>query len=602
MEEERKWIDVILKTSDIYNYVQKRTLETDKKRKRVLDYLNLLKSYSNRCIRNRGSRFERLYRNIFFYRKYVIKEKDIPESYFKSYIERAQREGKEFTLEDKEQIKQKVIYDQKRTLDEWIDYFLYGNGRFFEMYKQFWAFQGLQKLGNLNKETMTFGKKNKNTVNPIASLDEAALEKAINLMERYISDGCVIDDIKEGFNSYNFKKLYEYSLKAVLKNRENKTTEGIWKKYGKDSDYKALMNDIRGSYTGWCTERDSWAKDYLSKGDMYIYYTKDVNGNYVQPRLAIRVVDNDIVEVRGTEANQNVELSLFDVLHEKMKEFNFSEEFFRKEVNMKCLTLIDKKIKNGIELDNEELSFIYQINGVVESFGQDVDPRLRQIIMNRDIKSDLSKIFDIKYEEVALTKDELRENTKVFFGDLDYFINDGINLICNDENYKVNNIYIPKYIIGNMNLNVPLENITLPKLVTGNFDIFCPKVLNRLSLPKVMRHLSVYKLEDAIEIEVKGNPYDVRFYDLCNCGEIKFPENINGIVQFRNLMSVDKMYFPEVMRRSIEMPKVYFVYDLVFPKILGENLIIPNLKSKVILPEKIGGFIEYSKKERSVIK
>ncbi|MBR2840533.1 MAG: hypothetical protein IKF01_01535 [Bacilli bacterium] len=607
MEEERKWIDVILNTSDIYKYVQRRTSENDKKRKRVLDYLNLLKKNESICLKNRGSRFENLYRNIFFYRKYVIKEKDIPESYFAGLINAAKEEGRvlEFTDEDKKEIKTSIIYDQKRTIDEWIDYFTYGNGRFYEMYKQFWAFQGLQKLGDFDKKTLTFGKKNKNTVNPIPHLDEAALESTISLMERYIKDGIVVDDIKNGFTSYNFKSLYEYSLREVMKRRNNKTKEGIWKKYEKNSDYKLLVKDIRGKYTGWCTERDTWAKDYLSKSDFHIFYTKDSEGKYTNPRITIRVIDNEVVEIRGIDPNQNVEFDMFDKLHEKMKEFDFSEDFFEKEVNMKYLTLIYKKSKKGIELDREELKFLYQIDKVINGFGNDIDPRINDIIKTRDIKKDLSIIFDVSKDEVALAKEELNDNTKVFFGTLDYYMDTDLILTCNDEEYKVDKVIIPKYIVGSMFLNVPYENVEMPKLVTGSFGVFCPKLLNKLSLPKVGVHLSVYKLEDALEIEVGDHPiYDINFYDLVNCGKIKLPSTIKGTVKFEKLLSLDEIHFPKKMRRSIYMPQLYSCDDLLLPKVIKENLVIPNLKTNAPLPDKVGGImkVENSLKERSVIK
>lgn len=607
MEEERKWIDVILNTSDIYKYVQRRTSENDKKRKRVLDYLNLLKKNESICLKNRGSRFENLYRNIFFYRKYVIKEKDIPESYFVGLINAAKEEGRfiTFSEEEKKEIKTSIIYDQKRTLDEWIDYFTYGNGRFYEMYKQFWAFQGLQKLGDFDKKTLTFGKKNKNTVNPIPHLDEAALESTISLMERYIKDGIVVDDIKNGFTSYNFKSLYEYSLREVMKRRNNKTKEGIWKKYEKNSDYKLLLKDIRGKYTGWCTERDTWAKDYLSKSDFHIFYTKDSEGKYTDPRITIRVIDNEVVEIRGIDPNQNVEFDMFDKLHEKMKEFDFSEDFFEKEVNMKYLTLIYKKSKKGIELDREELKFLYQIDKVINGFGNDIDPRINDIIKTRDIKKDLSIIFDVSKDEVALAKEELNDNTKVFFGTLDYYMDTDLILTCNDEEYKVDKVIIPKYIVGSMFLNVPYENVEMPKLVTGSFGVFCPKILNKLLLPKVGVHLSVYKLEDALEIEVADHPiYDINFYDLVNCGKIKLPSTIKGTVKFEKLLSLDEIHFPKKMRRSIYMPQLYSCDDLLLPKVIKENLVIPNLKNITLLPDKVGGVmkVDNSIKERSVIK
>ena len=390
-----------------------------------------------------------------------------------------------------------------------------------------------------------------------------------------------------------------------MKRRNNKTKEGIWKKYEKNSDYKLLVKDIRGKYTGWCTERDTWAKDYLSKSDFYIFYTKDTKGKYADPRITIRVIDNEVVEIRGIDPNQNVEFDMFDELHKKMKEFDFSEDFFEKEVNMKYMTLVYKKTKKGLELDRDELKFLYQIDNIINGFGNDIDPRINDIIKTRDIKKDLSIIFDVSKDEVALSKEELNDNTKVFFGTLDYYMDTDLILTCNDEEYKVDKVIIPKYIVGSMFLNVPYKNVEMPKLVTGSFGVFCPKLLNKLSLPKVGVHLSVYKLEDALEIEVADHPiYDINFYNLINCGKIKLPSTIKGTVKFEKLLSLDEIHFPKKMRRSIYMPQLYSCDNLLLPKVIKENLVIPNLKNITLLPDKVGGVmkVDNSIKERSVIK
>ncbi len=47
---------------------------------------------------------------------------------------------------------EEVIDDQKKTLDKWIEYFLYDEeSKSYEMWEKYWVFQGLQNLGKYDK-------------------------------------------------------------------------------------------------------------------------------------------------------------------------------------------------------------------------------------------------------------------------------------------------------------------------------------------------------------------------------------------------------------------------------------------------------------------
>ena len=55
------------------------------------------------------------------------------------------------------------------------------------------------------------------------------------------------------------------------------------------SDYHPLWKSLQGKNTGWCTAGEEVAKSQLENGDFYIYYTKDKNDEYNNPRIAIRM-------------------------------------------------------------------------------------------------------------------------------------------------------------------------------------------------------------------------------------------------------------------------------------------------------------------------
>ena len=70
-------------------------------------------------------------------------------------------------------------------------------------------------------------------------------------------------------------------------------------------EYLKLYNSLQGYNTGWCTagSRET-AKEQLEEGDFYVYYSKDKNGNYTIPRLAIRMSEDEIAEIRGKKVEE----------------------------------------------------------------------------------------------------------------------------------------------------------------------------------------------------------------------------------------------------------------------------------------------------------
>lgn len=588
-QEEIKWIDVILNLySDLplSNGVIRHTDIRDKKRKRIMDYLNKIAEYSKKCFVNRYSSFEKHCRSIFYYRNYVIKSSDIPQSYYDAQLRLAQKSNPKkisFTDQEKKEIVRNAINDQKRSLDPWIDYFVHGNGRFFPIYEQYWVFQGLQKLGQYDIHTGKFGKRNKNTVYPFPELNEAAVEMTITLMENFISSKKVIPGIEDAFYSYNFRVLYEFSLKIVLEKASFKCNEGIWKKYDCGSDSDILLSELRGKHTGWCVERSSWSGTYLSESDFYIFYTRDINGNFSDPRLCIRVIGDRVVEVRGIGPSQNIELEMLSILEEKLNEFDFSD-FSKNLIDMKKLNLVEEKLRMGVILSKEDLEFLYEIHNIISWFGRSSDPIVKQIIDGRDKYSDLMDIFGVSKDEIALDISRITDNTKVYLGDIVYQESDGKFLLsCDDEveegdTILCDHLIIPEYILGNFYLRGYSGKETLPKLVSRSFSVFCPSYLRKLSLPEVGVHLSVYGLTAANEIVMSDRAcYDVIFYDLSSVDKMSFPKILYGDLKLPRLTRADGFVFPRVVSDDVFLPFLFKASNVCMPKIIGGNLRIDNL-------------------------
>lgn len=85
----------------------------------------------------------------------------------------------------------------------------------------------------------------------------------------------------------------------------------------KGSDPTALYESLQGYGTGWCTAGKEVARIQLQGGDFYVFYTKDEKGRKVIPRIAIRMENGQVAEVRGIESNQNMEANMVEVAREK---------------------------------------------------------------------------------------------------------------------------------------------------------------------------------------------------------------------------------------------------------------------------------------------
>ena len=552
------WLDMISKVyTNLHNSdrVLRASNVSDKKRERLLKYFERLEELHNKVSETKSVNGEKLLKS-FYYDLYVIKPENIPDAYFQNQVRLARERGYgniELTEEDKRRITEEVIDDQRKSLDKWIEYFLYDEeSKSYEMWEKFWVFQGLQNLGKYDKETGKFSKRDKTTVYPFPPVEREYIFTTLKLMEDFLKDKKSEEDIKQALSTGNFKLLYEYVIKQSLLKGEHQSTStiGKWIKYEQGSDYNILRNSLQGYYTGWCTAAgENFAKDQLAGGDFYVYYSLDENGEAKVPRIAIRMDGKDkIGEIRGIADNQNMEPEMMPILEEKLKEFPDRGEYLKKEYDMKLLTLIDKKVNNNIELTLDELKFLYEINGQIKGFGYEEDPRIEEIKRKRNERRDYSLIFNVKEEEIALSQEECLNNPKKF-----KFFRGRISL---DSLTSAEGLVLPESIGGSIYLNslTSAEGLVLPQHVGG--DIF-------------LSHLT-------------------------NADGLVLPESIGGGIYLNSLTSADGLVFPESIGGSIDLCSLTSAEGLVLPESIGGSIDLCSLTSAegLVLPKHVGGNIE----------
>ena len=542
------WLDMISKVyTNLHNSdrVLRASNVSDKKRERLLKYFERLEELHNRVSETRSVNGEKLLKS-FYYDLYVIKPENIPDAYFQNQVRLARERGYgniELTEEDKRRMTEEVIDDQRKSLDKWIEYFLYDEeSKSYGMWEKYWVFQGLQNLGKYDKETGKFSKRDKSTVYPFPPVEREYIFTTLKLMEDFLKDKKSEEDIKQALSTGNFKLLYEYVIKqSFLKGEhQSNSTDGKWIKYEQGSDYNILRNSLQGYYTGWCTDAgENFAKNQLAGGDFYVYYSLDKNGEAKVPRIAIRMDGKDkIGEIRGIADNQNMEPEMMPILEEKLKEFPDKDKYLKKEHDMKLLTLIDKKVNNNIELTLDELKFLYEIDGQITGFGYWEDPRIEEIKRKRNERRDYGLIFNVKEEEVALSQKEWLNNPEKFKA-------------------LTRSIYL--------NSLTSADGLVLPQYVGGRIYLDYLTNADGLVLPQYIGdNLFLRSLESA-----KG---------------LIFPQHVGGLIYLGSLTSAEGLVLPQHVGGSIDLSSLASAEGLVLPHYFDLNkLKCPyNIKEEIM--------------------
>ena len=575
------WLDMISKVyTNLHNSdrVLRASNVSDKKRERLLKYFERLEELHNRVSETRSVNGEKLLKS-FYYDLYVIKPENIPDAYFQNQVRLARERGYgniKLTEEDKRRMTEEVIDGQKKSLDKWIEYFLYDEeSKSYEMWEKYWVFQGLQNLGKYDKETGKFSKRDKSTVYPFPPVEREYIFTTLKLMEDFLKDKKSEEDIKQALSTGNFKLLYEYVIKqSFLKGEhQSNSTDGKWIKYEQESDYNILRDSLQGYYTGWCTAAgENFAKSQLAGGDFYVYYSLDEHGEAKVPRIAIRMDGKDkIGEIRGIADNQNMEPEMMPILEEKLKEFPDRDKYLKKEHDMKLLTLIDKKVNNNIELTLDELKFLYEIDGKITGFGYWEDPRIEEIKRKRNKRRDYSLIFNVKEEEVALFKEEWLNNPEKFKVLLDNIYLDSLT--------STDGLVLPQYVDGNIGLHylTSAEGLVLPQYVGGTIDLHYLTSAEGLVLPQ---HV--------------GNSIDL--HSLTSAEGLVLPESIGGDIYLNSLTSAEGLVLPKYVGGFIDLSSLASAEGLVLPESIGGDIYLNSLTSAegLVLPKSIGGRIVLS--------
>ena len=204
----------------------------------------------------------------------VMDYEDIPDAYWKQQeqILRDNGQGRELSRDEKEYLTDDIINKQRESISTWSNY-LGDKDCPYPTWFKVYAFDGVSKMGLINKETREFEKRDKTTVASFPTLNPEVLAKVYrNINEFYdvekedwLSKHPDDEKLVSLVKSANFPKLYAKELfdtKTIIKTPENpEDVEGDWFTY-QLGDEDELAKAAEG--TGWCIADPNVAHSYLS--------------------------------------------------------------------------------------------------------------------------------------------------------------------------------------------------------------------------------------------------------------------------------------------------------------------------------------------------
>ena len=497
--------------------------------------------------------------------KFVIKE--LPESYFKQQQKIAREQGHgdiEITDQLRQEALKTITADQAQSLDNWVDY-LGSSDATYPDWLKYWAFRSITGLSQYDKETHEFKKRSKSTTAPFPDINREALAYVLDAIEKQQKEKKekkkietepkqpTDEEWEKLLKTQNFGKLYAHAIEKITpaSEEEKENIQGEWVKYEQGSDAKPLYESLQGHGTGWCTAGESVAKTQLQAGEFHVFYTKDKQGLNKIPRIAIRMQEGEIVEVRGINADQNLEPVMVDIAKERYNKLPGGLKYEKKSNDMKELTEIESKIKKRkekisklenelkergeeeiaaeillddtiniddleeVELNKKELEFLYEINSEINSFGYKKDPRIEELISTRDKKEDYAKIFNCDIECIALESKDINDETVVLVGDHSFIF----------ESLMPKNL---QYILGNVSfVHSHIQDLGKLEFIKGDVDFHKSEVIN-LGKLRIIGGNAIFqrsKIKDLGQLQSIGGWVSVASEDL-DFSNIKVGEDI----------------------------------------------------------------------------
>lgn len=287
--------------------------------------------------------------------------------------------------------------DQQMQLTDWIGELNSPENKYPDWFK-YWMFNNVKRCTEFNEDLgkdgrpKGFEKRSSSSFGLFPALDRESVSLVYEALVEKLGGqrmGFEYDTMRALLANANFGELYDEAQNHGFKITEELKTikTGSWHNFTQSDraeDGRALSKLVRSYRTGWCTAGLETATTQLQGGDFYVWCsTNPSTGKNEVPRIAVRMEDGLVAEVRGIVGGrrQELETGLEDIVLDKIKDLPGGDSYFKKAEDMKRLTAIEKKTLADVdaELTSDELRFLYELDHEIEGFGYEEDPRVKEI-------------------------------------------------------------------------------------------------------------------------------------------------------------------------------------------------------------------------------
>ncbi len=396
--------------------------------------IDRLESYLERILSSMSDQrsFEMLKRKMLD--QYTTAMSDVPERFWV-----ARGLGRDVAEHELEAKRHKVfnveIADQRASLEQWIDYLHVGTEKGFPVGIAYWVMRSIVGSQEYELSERRFPKRSRGTLRRFPELYHAALDIVVraasvhNYDEGFVFTGAtefVSKSEKEQFrrllNKSDFLGMYLWANKLVnpVFRQEWHTSEGEWVSFPQGSDPVHMAERVRGRGCVWCISGIEKAREYLEKGDVKIFFSKNESGDAVVPRLAIVTEQGRVTEVRGVSYDQNIDPVMNDTLKSALSASGTDNKSVMQTMDdVVRLTRICDRAGRGEQMDQDDLRFLYQIDRPIRYFGDSPDARMRDAMMKRTAREDMPMVLGCEPRQIARSPSEMEQDgVKTYEGPL----------------------------------------------------------------------------------------------------------------------------------------------------------------------------------------
>lgn len=168
-----KFIDKMYKDLYLSDKVRHASNITDNKYERIEKYLNRLENVHRDIINNDKISLIKRY----YYNNYIIKKENITDKYFEHLNKIALDRGfghDAYTENDKKIEIEKIINEQRESLNRWLDYFFSSDTEMYPVWFKYYVFQSIVKMGTYDKANNRYNRRKDDTISNFPDINREA--------------------------------------------------------------------------------------------------------------------------------------------------------------------------------------------------------------------------------------------------------------------------------------------------------------------------------------------------------------------------------------------------------------------------------------------